>query len=427
MAQEEHDHQDEVRRLRRAVEELSILNELARAISISDDSGDIIRTIVRRSMKAVKAEQANITMVDREEGNLEGTLTHVRTHDDDDRFHLGRDLAGMMFHHRRALVFNNISTAPELKGLRVDEGVRNLVCVPLMVGSDLIGVLIAFNKAEGRDFSTDDQRILAIIGSQSAQILENTRQKELVEAGEEMRQDVELAHHIQEALLPGCSPEVPGYDICGTTVAAKRVGGDYFDFIPLPDQRWAIALGDVSGKGIPASLLMANLQATLRSQAHTVQSCHEGLTGINRMLFLSTTPDKFATLFYCLLDTRSHILTYCNAGHEQPFLFQADGQMRRLDRGGLAVGILEEFDYEDDVFMMQPGDMVVIFSDGVTDMNNAAGEYFGEDRLRDLAERSRDLPAQDLVVLDRDQGVRAEPCQTLDEGGIVDASRLVEA
>jgi len=409
MEQDANSSRDEVRRLRRAVEELSILNDLARAISISDDPKEIISTIVRRSLKAVKAEQANITMVDREEGNLEGTLTFVRTDDHGDHFHLGRDLAGMMFHHRRALVFNDVSGAPELKGLKVDEGVRNLVCVPLMVGAHLIGVLSAYNKADQRDFSDEDLRILAIIGSQSAQVLENARQKELVREGEEIRQDVELAYHIQSALLPGCSPDVPGYDICGTTVSAKRVGGDYFDFIPLPDQRWALALGDVSGKGIPASLLMANLQATLRSQVHHTQSCHECLSNSNRLLYLSTTPDKFATLFYCLLDTRSHVLTYCNAGHEQPFLFQADGKLRRLDKGGLAVGILEEFDYEDDVLMMQPGDMVVIFSDGVTDMTNADGDFFGEDRLHDLVARSRDLPARDLTALIRDQ-VQAFAC-----------------
>jgi serine phosphatase RsbU (regulator of sigma subunit) len=409
MATEPGSNGDEIRRLRRAVEELSVLNELARAISVSRDPAEINRTIVDRSRKAVKAEQANITLVDKERGISKGTLTFVRDDGAEEHFHLNQNLLGMMFNEKRAQLINDVHRDPRLSGVEVDTEIRNLISVPLMVGADLIGVLSAYNKREGRDFSPEDQRILAIIGSQSAQVLEHARLSAI-------DIDMKLAEHIQGGLLPQGGPEIPGYDIHGHTTPAGHLGGDYFDFIPLEDRRWGLALGDVSGKGVPASLLMSNLQATLRSQAHFVGSCHQCVRNVNRMLYLSTTPDKFATLFYAVLDTRSNVLTYCTAGHEQPFLVEAGGSVRRLDRGGLAVGIIDDFDFEDDVLIMQPGDLVVVFSDGVTDMENPAEENFGERRLMDLVLAHRHLGAGDLVDLIRGQVAKhAESADPLDD------------
>jgi len=128
-------------------------------------------------------------------------------------------------------------------------------------------------------------------------------------------------------------------------------------------------------------------------------SCHECLTNCNRLMYLSTTHDRFATLFYGRLDVRSNVLTYCNAGHERPYHLTKDGETRRLTAGGLAVGILEEFEYEDDIVILQNGDMVVIFSDGVTDMINSRDEAFGEKGLEKILDSNRELPAKELVEL----------------------------
>jgi len=395
--------QEEIARLKRAVEELSLLNELARDISVSRDLDEINRIVVNRSLRAVQAEQANITLVDREKEESKGTLRFERHDGLEEHFHLNQTLLGMMFHERRAQLFNDVRNAEGLRNMVIEPGIRNLVSVPLMAGAELIGVLSAYNKIGGGDFTPEDKRILAIIGAQSAQVLENARREGIIRANEDMERDMILAEAIQEALLPDDPPGIPGYDICGTSVAAGHVGGDYYDFIPLEDRRWVIALGDVSGKGVPASLLMSNLQATLRSLVHFVGSCHQCVTACNRMLYLSTTPDKFATLFLSVLDTRSNVLTYCNAGHEQPFLVTAAGEVRRLDRGGLAVGILKEVEYEDEVVLLQPGDLVVIFSDGVTDMANPAEEYYGEERLLALVRAHRHQGTRDLVDLIRRQ------------------------
>ncbi len=390
---------DEVSRLRRAVDELSILNDLARAIGISHDSDQIIKTIISRSVKAVGAEEVSITMVDQDEMVPTGTLMFERKEGDNSRhYHLNRNMLGCMCHEKRALLINDPAGDPLFRGTPTTEGLRNFLCVPLMVGSELIGVLSAYNKIAG-DFNPDDQRILAIIASQSAQVLEKTRLEGEAKAAERMQEDMRLAELIQEGLLPKGPPDISGYDVAGATLAAGHVGGDYYDFIPLKDNRWAFALGDVSGKGVPAALLMANLQATLRSQVLMGTSCHECLTNCNRLMYLSTTHDRFATLFYGRLDVRSNVLTYCNAGHERPYHLTRGGKTHRLTSGGLAVGILEEFEYEDDIVILQSGDMVVIFSDGVTDMINSRDEAFGEKGLENILNASLDLSAKELVKL----------------------------
>jgi len=390
---------DEVERLRRAVDELSVLNDLARAISISHDSDQIIKTIVSRSVKAVGSEEVSITMVDQEEMVPTGTLMFERKAGDNSKhYHLNRNMLGCMCHEKRALLINDPANDPLFRGTPISEGLRNFLCVPLMIGSDLIGVLSAYNKIAG-DFNPDDQRILAIIATQSAQVLEKARLESEVRQNDRIREDMRLAELIQEGLLPKGSPEISGYDVAGATLAAGHVGGDYFDFIPLKDNRWAFALGDVSGKGVPAALLMANLQATLRSQVLQGTSCHQCLTNCNRLMYLSTTHDRFATLFYGRLDVRSNVLTYCNAGHERPYHLAHNGENHRLTAGGLAVGILEEFEYDDDIVILQPGDVVVIFSDGVTDMVNSRDEAFGEKGLENILDASKEMSAKELVDL----------------------------
>jgi len=328
-----------------------------------------------------------------------GTLIWERSGaSDDDHYHLNRNVLGCMCHEKRAVMVNDPAGDPRFQGIQIAEGIRNFMCVPLMVGAELIGVLSGYNKITG-DFDQDDQRILAIIAAQSAQVLEKARMDHEARASDRIREDMRLAEIIQEKLLPNGPPDIPGFDVAGATLAAGHVGGDYFDFIPLRDKRWAIALGDVSGKGVPAALLMANLQATLRSQVLQDTSCHQCMTNCNRLLFLSTAHDRFATLFYGRLDVRSSVFTYCNAGHERPFHLTRGGDIKRLTSGGLAVGILEEFEYEDDILILQPGEIIVMFSDGVTDMINSKDEAFGEKRLQELLSGNLDLSSKDLVDL----------------------------
>jgi len=253
-----------------------------------------------------------------------------------------------------------------------------------MVRSALTGILSIYNKAEGDAFTDDDQRLLSIIAAQSAQIIENARlfesQKEMIRIQEEL----DVAGRIQKNLLPHSAPEVDGYDIAGVNQPARSVGGDYYDFIPVDRDRIGICLADVSGKGVPASLLMANIQATMRSQLLVDPRPATSLTRANILLSNSTGPDTFATMFFCLLNAADHYFTYANAGHDHPFRVRPGSSLTRLAEGGIPLGVLDDFTYEEHLVDLQPGDMIVVCSDGIAEAFNENGEMFSDARIGQL-------------------------------------------
>lgn len=398
---------DENRRLHRAVEELSVLNDLARAIGASFNSQEIMQTIIRRSLKAVGAEQGVITLVDR--SNPEPSVTLVRTmvsSSQHEQFHLNQSLLGWMYLNKKPLIVSDPGTDERFQGIKWDEDIRSLLCVPLMVKSALTGVLTVYNKKDGQKFSDDDQRLLAIIGGQSAQIVENARLFEEEKQLLKIQEEITLASRIQTDLLPKSSPQIPGYEIAGRNIPAQVVGGDYFDFVQIDEHRWAICLGDVSGKGLPASLLMASTQATLRSQFLLKSTPKESLERSNILLYRTTSPEKFVTLFLGILDVEHHRLTYCNAGHDNPFWLRGQKPMHRLGTGGLVLGIADSFPYEEEMIPMDPGDTIVIYSDGITESINAQEEFYGEQGLISVLERHSGESAQGLMqrIIDSAKG-----------------------
>lgn len=375
--------QEENRQLKRAVEELSILNDLARSIGASVDSEDIIHKIVDRSMRAVQAEQTVVTLVDRREDRTMKTLVRAMTSSaEHPKFHLNESLLGWMHLYKKPLLCTNPGDDDRFKGANWDQSVRSVLCVPLLVKSELIGVITCYNrKGAGGAFSEEDQRLLAIIAGQSAQIIENARLYEEEKALAKMKEEIRLAAQIQQDLLPKAPPVIPGYDLCATSIPALVVGGDYYDFIALDSGRYAICLGDVSGKGYPAAMLMASLQATLRGQCMLEAPVAQTIARSNQQLYRTTDPEKFATLFFGVLDPASGALTFCNGGHERPMLFRQDGTVERLIEGGLALGVLEKFPYGEGATVLAPGDFLVLYSDGIPEAADELGNFFGEERL----------------------------------------------
>lgn len=390
--------QEENQRLRRAVEELSILNDLARAIGASLDSKEIMQTIIRRSLRAVNAEQGVITMVEEQSADPMKTLVRAVTESSQqEQFHLHQALVGWMHLHKKPLIIKSPQSDERFRGVRWDESIYSLVCVPMMVKSELKGVLAVYNKKEGKEFTDDDQRLLAILAAQSAQIVENARLNEREKLFFKMEQEIRLAAKIQSDLLPQSVPSIPGYEIAATNIPAQEVGGDHYDFITIDGHRIAICLGDVSGKGLPASLLMANLQATRRSQAFSDPTPQQCIQRANTLLFQSTSPEKYATLFYCVLDYQNHQLTFTNAGHEFPFLVTRNREVHRLEKGGLPVGMMESFPFGQESRSLLPGDLIVISSDGVAEAMNAEREQFGDGKLGELIQELHEGTAVEVM------------------------------
>ena len=385
-------------RLKRAVEELSILNELARDIGASHDSKEIMEKIVGRSLRAVQAEQGVITLLSEEDADPTKTLVRrMGTSREQQAFRPNDSLLGWMYLKKRPLVMNEPHSDERFRGVKWDQSITSILCVPLMVKSELKGVLTVFNKKDEAAFTEEDQRLLAIIASQSAQIIENARLYEEEQALIRMKEEVRLASKIQSDLLPKECPSVPGYDIAGRTYPARQVGGDYFDFIELDDVRWGFCLGDVSGKGLPASLLMANLQATLRSQIVLDPSPEACISRTNKLIYRSTDSETFATLFLGILDSQKHEISYSNAGHDYPILIRSGNDPESLKAEGTVVGFIEDYDFEEKFAPINPGDLVVAFSDGITEAENPGEEQFGSERLLKILDENRELPAGQLI------------------------------
>ncbi|MDI6808875.1 MAG: SpoIIE family protein phosphatase [Candidatus Eisenbacteria bacterium] len=397
-----HELEDENRRLRRAVEELTILNDLARAIGASYNSQEVMDTIIRRSVRAVNAEQGVLTLVDEKASQPMKTLIRTMVSSTGHQpLHFNESLLGWMFLNKCPLLINDPPGDVRFKGVQWGDTVSSLLCVPLLIKSELKGVLTLYNKRSATGFVEEDQRLLAIMAAQSAQLIETARLYEEEQALGRMREELRLASEIQLGLLPKTSPDVPGYDIAGRSIPAEVVGGDYFDFMPMDGEKFAFCLGDISGKGMPAALLMANLQATIRGQSLLKSNPKECLGRSNTLLYLSTDSQKFATLFYGILDSRRHELCYCNAGHEWPLMLTSSerepDKLVRLDVGGIILGCVERFPYEETCVQFNPGDTVVVFSDGVTEAVNQSGEEYGEERIEQLLIENRQKSASDLI------------------------------
>ncbi len=225
-------------------------------------------------------------------------------------------------------------------------------------------------------------------------LIEEQRQRQRLE------NELSIAREVQAQLFPRVLPSLPGIELQAICRAARMVSGDYYDFVTLGSTRLAIAIADISGKGISAALLMASLQATLRSQVmqdgNSSESTAALVTRLNRHLFLNTAEDRYATLFYAVYDTASHMLRYTNAGHLPPFCINGD-RVTRLEAGGTVVGLIDDCSYEEGVIQISPGSVLLAYSDGLTEPENVYGEEFGSRRLIDVAMRHRDAAPRVLA------------------------------
>ena len=219
----------------------------------------------------------------------------------------------------------------------------------------------------------------------------------------QQEQEYEEAREIQQALMPKGIPQVRGLEISASWRSARIVGGDYFDVFKFGAGLLGLCVADVSGKGMPAALLMSNLQAVVKALAAENRSPQELVEKVNRVMSCNTTEGKFITLFYGLLDVDRKTLHYANAGHNPPVLTREDGAQVRLEQGGLIVGAFQESVYDQGEIGLRPGDRLVMFTDGLSEAVDGTGEEFGEERLAEAARRNRQLSAEALrrCLLDR--------------------------
>jgi sigma-B regulation protein RsbU (phosphoserine phosphatase) len=257
--------------------------------------------------------------------------------------------------------------------------------LPMAVKDRLVGVLALGPKLSEEAYSPSDVRLLSSVAGQTALALENARLTQAVadEAAQRARmtREIEIAREVQESLFPQDHPAVPGLDYAGHCRPARGVGGDYFDFRALEGGGLGVAIGDVSGKGVPAALLMASLQASIRGQELAGTDLGALMSNVNRMVYEASPSNRYATLFYGRYDPASRRLRYVNAGHNPPMLFRTAGGLERLDVGGPVVGLIPRAAYDEGLATLCAGDLLVLYTDGISEAMTTADEEWGEERL----------------------------------------------
>ena len=219
-----------------------------------------------------------------------------------------------------------------------------------------------------------------------------------LEAERQAERELEIARQVQMRLFPQRMPEARTLDYAGACLSARHVGGDYYDFLDLGQRRLALVIGDIAGKGIAAALLMANLQANLRSQCATAaDQPGKFLQSVNQLFYANTADGDYATFFFCEYDDESRRLRYANCGHLPALLLRRDGSLERLNSTATVLGLFEKWDYTLEERQLFPGDTLVLYTDGATESFNDSGEEFGERRLIEALQRDRTLAPQDLI------------------------------
>lgn len=268
-------------------------------------------------------------------------------------------------------------------------GSRSIMAVPLAVEKRVSGMIYVDSQLHTNRFTERDVQLLNLIAGVAAIRIENMSLLELREEQRRLANELQVASEIQLTLHPDRPPAIDGYDLDGYSFPCYEVGGDYYDFIARSDGRYVVALGDVSGKGTGAALLMSSLHAAVRAHTRTRLSASEVVTEINHYICDNSPANRYVTLFYSELDPRTNQLTYINAGHNAPILVRSSGEVMRLDLGGFPVGITPAAKYGEGWVEFLPGDVLVVFSDGATESQNEEGEEFAESRMIEVALANR--------------------------------------
>jgi len=279
----------------------------------------------------------------------------------------------------------------------VEQNIRSLMAVPLQTGKEIIGIVYIDSPSILRQFTRDDLNLLTVMANVAAVRIEHTRLAEMERARQIMARDLDQAAEIQQGYLPTVAPVIKGLDLAGHNAPCRTVGGDYYDFFPYEGSRVAMVLGDVSGKGMPASLLMMGLQARVQALAEEPKNLATVMTTLNRLTSANCPANRFITVFFCILNGETGELVFCNAGHNPPLIIRADGDHEKLQGGGPVIGILPFIEYQEYRNSLEIGDTLVIYSDGVTEAADPSDDEFETDRLAEAVRRSHHLPAQEIV------------------------------
>jgi sigma-B regulation protein RsbU (phosphoserine phosphatase) len=377
--------------------ENQLLLELGTKISASLDSHQLMEQVLDLVFQVVRYDAAGIYLVDKKTQYLarQTIRGYDAERDDAMRLKVGRGLIGWVVKAGKGVIVPDVSADPRYVNAR--DQTRSEMVAPIRIGTETIG---AFNleSDEPDAYESEDMELLMAFAGQVAVAIERTLLHEEVLEKRRLEGEVTIGQRIQRSFLPDGDPDVPNYDVAGANFSSDLVGGDYYDFIRIAERQMGIVVGDVSGKGLAAALIMASFRASLIAEIRNNYAIRTIIAKVNRLLWQSIEPDRFVTGIYGVLDSDGRRFTYVNAGHNSALLLRAGGDaFDLLEATGPLLGTFENATYKERMVEVRPGDVLVLYSDGVTEAMSAAGEFFGEERLQDVVRRLRGERAATIV------------------------------
>ena len=383
---------------------IRLLLDIVGKFNSTMDPSRLLHDIIESTKGMVEAEASSLFLLSDGGKNLELTIPTGPATAEVSGKKIASDhgISGWVVQHQQPVLITDVQSDPRFQGELLSNPKfqsRNMICVPLNNNQGkTIGVLQAINIKE--DFLNEEMLgLFQTLANQAATALENVHVKQQQLAAELVNKELEVATEIQARFFPQQTPNLDGYEVAGCSIPAKDVGGDYYDFIPNPEPcQHGFVVADVTGKGVPASLLMATMRATLRANIqNNPNDIVQALRQVNGDIYRDSPVDKFITSIYCNLDYESHELSYVNSGHNPPYIVRAnDNRIEELDQGGVMLGIMEEIDLPKATLSIDKGDILMLFSDGVTEATNPSGELFSEERFEQWLLDHNQLSAEEM-------------------------------
>jgi phosphoserine phosphatase RsbU/P len=365
---------------------LEISNSLAGTLDLASLLPKIIDTLFTIFSYA---DRGCILLKDARTGQMVPRAMRHRRQDEDSSVRLSRTIVAKVLAEKAGILSADASSDEAFSGNQsiADLKIRSMMCVPLLgMDGEPLGVLSIDSQNPLGQFKRDDLDILMTVAGQAALAYENTRLAQAYADKQKQDSELEIARKVQHDLLPTEMPKIDGYQFFASYDAARAVGGDMYDYFPLSDGKICLSFGDVAGKGVPGALLMARMSSCVQSTVRHVHDIVEAMQAINEHMCDGKMEGRFVTYVMCILDTRNHQVLLSNAGHAAPIIRRASGVLERFDQelAGPAIGMLEDYPYEAETRTLEPGDMVVITTDGVEEAMNPESELYGMERLLEM-------------------------------------------
>jgi len=378
-------HDSEIRLDTGDLSKLKTLNQLARELLEDRPMDQLFGFITERVLEHTGASRAAIGLLAGDSQTFVNVEVRRQDKNDDSELRISRTVLDEVVKEKKALAFMDVSMEEKLSRAKsiVMQGIRSILCAPLTIGSSVVGVLYVDYLFTQRTISEQDVRLVAQIARFAAIKLETTRLREDAIQKRIMDEELKTASTIQRGLLPPAPTGVPGYTFAGASHPCRTVSGDYYDFVVRPDGKVYFAIADVSGKGVTAGLMMAGLQASFRIFCKTNPTPAQLVSQLNVALKENLPQSKFVTLFLGRLDTGTGLIEYANAGHTPPLWIRGK-EVVELEETDLVLGVVTRADYLNRTLQLDPGDSLVLFTDGVTEAENIAEEQLGLDPVCEM-------------------------------------------